>query len=45
MNDLIYKTIKVLLIEDNAGDARLIKEILQESKSPSFELIRSERLD
>ena len=39
------RNIKALLVEDNAGDARLIKEMLQESKSPSFELIRSERLD
>ncbi len=39
------KCIKVLLIEDNPGDARLIREILQEETSPRFDLEDAERLD
>jgi sigma-B regulation protein RsbU (phosphoserine phosphatase) len=37
--------IRVLLVEDNPGDALLIREMLSESKDPSFELTRVERLD
>jgi len=29
-------TIKVLLVEDNPGDARLVQEALAEWNSPSF---------
>jgi len=36
--------IKVLLIEDNPGDARLIQELLSESKGASFEIKVAERL-
>ncbi len=38
------KPIKVLLIEDNLGDARLMQEILSEEKDAEFELIRVDRL-
>ncbi|MBD1823124.1 response regulator [Cyanobacteria bacterium FACHB-DQ100] len=36
--------IKVLLIEDNPGDARLLQELLVEVRSARFELIQVERL-
>ncbi|MER3477778.1 MAG: hybrid sensor histidine kinase/response regulator, partial [Leptolyngbya sp. ERB_1_2] len=36
--------IKVLLIEDNPGDARLLQELLVEVRSTRFELIQVERL-
>ncbi|MBD1844420.1 response regulator [Cyanobacteria bacterium FACHB-63] len=36
--------IKVLLIEDNPGDARLLQELLVEARSTRFELIQVERL-
>ena len=32
------KSIKVLLVEDNPGDARLVRETLAESTSPRFQL-------
>ncbi len=38
------KLIKVLIIEDNPEDFRLIKEMLKEVKSPTFELHHSKRL-
>jgi two-component system, cell cycle sensor histidine kinase and response regulator CckA len=37
--------IAVLLVEDNAGDARLLQEFLREVPSAHFELIQVERLD
>lgn len=37
--------IKVLLIEDNPGDARLLQELLAEVRSTRFELIQVERLN
>ncbi len=37
-------TVRVLLIEDNPGDARLIREMLSEVKSPRFEFHHSSRL-
>jgi len=37
-------SIKVLLIEDNPGDARLIKEMLRERESPRFDLEWVDRL-
>ena len=44
MNNMVYKTIKVLLIEDNAGDAKLIKNQLKESDSIIFEITHAKRL-
>ncbi len=41
MND---KTIKILLIEDNAGDIRLIREMLTEAKYIAFDLECVDRL-
>ena len=41
MND---KPIKVLLIEDNSGDTRLIREMFAEAGDAAFELELSERL-
>jgi signal transduction histidine kinase len=38
------KHIKVLLIEDNSGDARLIKEMLAEARGVSFDLECTNRL-
>jgi two-component system, sensor histidine kinase and response regulator len=35
--------IHVLLIEDNPGDARLLRELLQETGSPPFELVHADR--
>lgn len=37
--------IKILLIEDNPGDARLIKEYLSDVKSATFDLQTAERLN
>jgi len=37
--------LKILLVEDNPGDARLIEEMLRESGSIQFELIHRGRLD
>ena len=38
-------TIKILLVEDNPGDARLISETLSESYADQFELFYSEHLE
>ena len=35
--------ISVLLVEDNPGDARLLRELLQETGSSQFELVHAER--
>jgi PAS domain S-box-containing protein len=37
--------LKVLLVEDNPGDARLMEEMLAEAAPGKFDLIRVERLD
>jgi len=37
-------SIKILLIEDNPGDIRLIRELLSESQQSSFDITVSERL-
>lgn len=39
-----HEPIKVLLIEDNVGDARFLWEVLSEVKSPRFELTHTDRL-
>ena len=39
------KLIRVLIIEDNLQDLRLREEMLSEAKTPSFELISSNRLE
>lgn len=39
------KRIRVLLIEDNPGDARLIELMLKEANGDTFEVRRAERLD
>lgn len=36
--------IRILLIEDNPGDARLLQEMLKEDKSPGMDLMRADRL-
>ena len=36
--------IRILLVEDNPGDARLIRELLREAGSLRFELLQEERL-
>ena len=37
-------TVKVLLVEDNPGDAQLLEEALAEAPSPKFELVHVTRL-
>jgi len=39
------KPIRILLVEDNPGDARLIKETLSDAAANQFELACTERLD
>jgi diguanylate cyclase (GGDEF)-like protein len=41
----IHKPINVLLIEDNPGDARLVKEFLTETGNAQFNLTHVERLE
>ena len=36
--------LRILLIEDNPGDARLIQEILDESEKIAFDLVCAHRL-
>lgn len=36
--------IRILLVEDNPGDARLLREVLRETPSLSFDLVHVERL-
>lgn len=42
---MIIPTIEILLIEDNPGDARLIRELLKEAESVRFAVAHAERLD
>ncbi len=37
--------IKVLLVEDNPGDARLLRELLSEAETERFDITHAERLD
>jgi len=39
------KKLNVLLVEDNPGDARLVREMLSESPSPSFSLTHVRHLE
>jgi len=39
------ETMKVLLVEDNPGDARLIREILKEARTVSFDVAHVDRLE
>jgi PAS domain S-box-containing protein/putative nucleotidyltransferase with HDIG domain len=41
---MVNKNVKILLIEDNPGDARLIREMLSEVPDVSFELETAKRL-
>ncbi|MFC2050815.1 PAS domain S-box protein [Chloroflexota bacterium] len=41
---MVNKNVKILLIEDNPGDARLIREMLAEAPDASFELETAKRL-
>jgi PAS domain S-box-containing protein len=40
-----YEPIKILLVEDNPGDASLVAEMLAETTSVQFELTESDRLE
>ncbi len=44
MSDMSDELIKVLLVEDNPGDSRLIKELLSDTSSSTFEIETTERL-
>ncbi|MDY6959654.1 MAG: response regulator, partial [Halobacteriota archaeon] len=44
MNEKSGKPIKILLIEDNPGDSRLIKEMLKEVKGNTFDVEQAESL-
>ena len=39
------KKIKILLIEDNPGDARLVREVLAEARPAQFDLVHIEKLN
>lgn len=41
---MIEETLRILLVEDNPGDARLLRELLRESGSLRFELTHVDRL-
>ena len=37
------RIVRVLVIEDNAGDARLIREMLAEARGTSFQVVEAGR--
>lgn len=39
------KSIKILLVEDNPGDARSILEMLNENENPNYDIFQTSRLD
>lgn len=41
---MVERNIRVLLVEDNPGDARLIQEFLSNAKMASFRIELAERL-
>ncbi|MBI4662823.1 MAG: response regulator [Verrucomicrobia bacterium] len=41
---MVNQPVKVLLVEDNPGDARLLREILEEAPRSAFELAQAESL-
>jgi CheY-like chemotaxis protein len=42
---MAHQPIRVLLVEDNPGDARLLREMLVEASSSQFELTHVGRLE
>lgn len=44
MSEMNEKRIKILLIEDNPGDVRLIQEMLKEASATQFEMEHADRL-
>lgn len=44
MNEAAEKTMRVLVIEDNAGDARLIQEALAEARGERYEVVWADKL-
>jgi signal transduction histidine kinase len=40
----VSETVRILLVEDNPGDARLLRETLREAHSLSFDLVHASRL-
>jgi len=45
VKSMLTRPIRILLVEDNPGDARLIKETLSDAAADQFELSCTERLD
>ena len=39
------KSIKILLVEDNPGDAKSILEMLNENENPNYDIFQTSRLD
>ena len=42
---MLDNVVKILLVEDNPGDARLLMEILSDNGNDQFEFACAERLD
>jgi DNA-binding response OmpR family regulator len=45
MKAAAYGPIRVLLVEDNPGDARLIQELLRDAEPGGFQVVGADRLD